>query len=44
MATNPSSIGSYKNQAYKGKKINWPRKSTIRKGSYTSWHRGSGNR
>ncbi len=38
MATNSSNIGSYKNTAYKGKKLSWPRQSQIRRGSYTSWH------
>ena len=39
MATNPSSIGSYKNTPYTGKKLSWPRKSQIRKGSYVNWHK-----
>ena len=39
MATNPSSIGGYKNQPYKGRKLSWPKKSKIRRGSYTSWHK-----
>ena len=41
MATNASNIGSYKNTAYKGKKLSWPRQSQIRRGSYKSWHNKS---
>lgn len=39
MATNPSSIGSYKNTPYTGQRPVWPRKSQIRRGSYVNWHK-----
>lgn len=42
MATNSSNIGSYKNTAYKGKKLSWPRKSQIRRGSYVNWNKSTG--
>ena len=36
--TNPSNIGSYKNNSNHATTLEWPRKSEIRKGSYVDWH------